>query len=305
MTLYAPEYYLDFACIADRCRHSCCVGWEIDIDEATARHYAVLSAPYADAIRASIETAGGTPHFRLCEGERCPHLDEHGLCRIMLSLGEEHLCDICREHPRFYHTTRYGMEVGLGMACEEACRIVLSSDGYDRFIAVGEEQGEAVQTEFDATAHRAHIYAVLSDRTTPYAERLTRIADAYGVSLTDRADAVWRELLDSLEYLDEEHRTLFSYYSSDMTACAEDERLTERALAHWVYRHLSNARDADELCAGLGLALLLERLLTSLSVATEARSSAEVVELARVISEEIEYSEDNTETLRSVFASII
>jgi DNA-binding LytR/AlgR family response regulator len=38
------------------------------------------------------------------------------------------------------------MEVGLGMACEEACRIVLSSDGYGRFIAIGEEQGEAVQT---------------------------------------------------------------------------------------------------------------------------------------------------------------
>jgi lysine-N-methylase len=294
MTLYAPEYYPDFVCLADRCRHSCCVGWEIDIDEATAQHYATLSAPYAEEIRASIDGESGVPHFRLCEADRCPHLNENGLCRIILSLGEEHLCDICREHPRFYHTTKHGMEVGLGLSCEEACRIVLGSDGYDRWVALGEEPDDAERPDFDAVAHRTRIYEVLSDRARLYAERLTCLADAYGVSPSDRADAAWRAQLASLEYLDEAHRALFLCYSSDPTAHAADERWTERALAHWVYRHVSDARDADELCAGLGLALLLERLLTSLIVATGAHALEDVVELARVISEEIEYSEDNT-----------
>ena len=36
MKLYAPGYYKRFACIASKCRHSCCVGWEIDIDPETA-----------------------------------------------------------------------------------------------------------------------------------------------------------------------------------------------------------------------------------------------------------------------------
>ena len=33
MKLFAPEYYKQFKCIADKCTHSCCIGWEIDIDE--------------------------------------------------------------------------------------------------------------------------------------------------------------------------------------------------------------------------------------------------------------------------------
>ena len=301
MKLYAPEDYTDFACIADRCRHSCCVGWEIDIDKATAQHYATLSAPYADAIHASIETQDGTPHFRLCKEDRCPHLNENGLCRIILSLGEEHLCDICREHPRFYHTTKHGMEVGLGLSCEEACRIVLCSDGYDRLVAVGEEPDDAERPDFDATAHRARIYAVLSERSRPYAERLAAIADAYGVSLTDRTDAAWRELLDSLEYLDEAHRALFRCYSSRTAQATAWDAVLERALAYFVYRHVSDAADADELCAAVGFSLLCERLLASLIEATEARDLEAVVELARTVSEEIEYSEDNTEALKQAF----
>ncbi len=304
MKLYAPEYYTDFACIADRCRHSCCVGWEIDIDEATARRYQALDAPYADAIRASIETENGTPHFRLCADERCPHLNGTGLCRIILSLGEEHLCDICREHPRFYHTTPHGMEVGLGLCCEEACRIVLTSDGYDRFVTVGEEEGDAPLTDLDATAHRARIYAALSDRTVPYAERLARIADAYGVSLADRTDRAWRELLASLEYLDESHRALFGHYSSRTEQARAWEAELERALAYFILRHVSSATDADGLCAAVGFSLLCERLLASLIEATEARDLGAVVELARTVSEEIEYSEDNTEALKHAFLCI-
>ena len=32
LTVY-PDYYSAFRCIAGACKHSCCIGWEIDIDE--------------------------------------------------------------------------------------------------------------------------------------------------------------------------------------------------------------------------------------------------------------------------------
>ena len=136
MKLYAPKYYTDFKCIADRCTHSCCIGWEIDIDPVTAQKYSTLKQAYADTVRASIEH-GDTPHFKLEAHDRCPHLNSKNLCNIILSLGEDCLCDICREHPRFYNDSSLGREVGLGIACEEACRIVLSSDDYS-LIPVGE-----------------------------------------------------------------------------------------------------------------------------------------------------------------------
>ena len=37
MILRVPFYYKEFHCIADACKDSCCIGWEIDIDEETAR----------------------------------------------------------------------------------------------------------------------------------------------------------------------------------------------------------------------------------------------------------------------------
>ena len=40
--LYAPSYYKNFTCIADKCKHSCCVGWEIAIDKTTLNKYEAL-----------------------------------------------------------------------------------------------------------------------------------------------------------------------------------------------------------------------------------------------------------------------
>ena len=113
MKLIAPDYYPDFACIAGACGHSCCVGWEIDIDEHTLKRYKRLKDGYGAVIAGSI-AMDDTPHFRLGSHDRCPHLDERGLCRIILNVGEDYLCDICREHPRFYNftspqTARFGL----------------------------------------------------------------------------------------------------------------------------------------------------------------------------------------------------
>ena len=114
MKLFAPKYYKNFTCIADKCTHSCCVGWEIDIDQGTLEKYETLSHSYGKIIRDSIDYEE-TPHFRLCEKERCPHLDEKGLCNIISCLGEGYLCEICAEHPRFYNDTLKGKEVGLDL----------------------------------------------------------------------------------------------------------------------------------------------------------------------------------------------
>ena len=106
ITVY-PSYYKDFTCIAENCRHSCCIGWEIDIDEDSLAKYQALKGGYGSVIQESISSdPDGEPHFRLGKDERCPHLNEQGLCRIILNLGEDHLCGICREHPRFYNFTQ-------------------------------------------------------------------------------------------------------------------------------------------------------------------------------------------------------
>ena len=301
MKLYAPGYYTAFACIADKCRHSCCIGWERDIDENTAKRYGDLpDHGYGTEIKNSIDTEG-TPHFVLENSGRCPHLDAHGLCRIITELGEGHLCDICREHPRFYNNTPHGMEAGLGMACEEACRIILSSDKYSDIIQIGEISGIKESGEFNSILQREKIYSKLADRSVPYSVRLDWIGKEYSIALSAMPDSYWKELMHSLEYLDDAHKGLFSNYSSDPKTPEIFERWIERALAYFIYRHCSGAYSRDEFRSALGFGLFCERLLASSAKAEGICNAGGIMELARIVSEELEYSEDNTEAIRSEF----
>lgn len=299
MDVFAPKYYKDFKCIADRCTHSCCVGWEIDIDSDTLRRYGSQNGKYFDAVRESIEYSG-TPHFKLCDGERCPHLDGRGLCRIITECGEAFLCDICREHPRFYNRTSHGMEVGLGMACEEAARIILTSRAYAEFIKIEDTDGEPLGTDFNAVAERESIYKILSDKETPYEIRLEEIWSAYGAAPTRISDGEWREVISSLEYLSEEHRGLFLSYSTDLKTPHGYEAVLERALAYFIFRHTSACESMEDFKTALGFACFLERLFASL-IAAYTPDAEKTFELGRIISEEIEYSEDNTEDIKMMF----
>lgn len=303
MKRYAPAYYPRFACLADRCHHSCCIGWEIDVDRESLQLYDELCGGYGEVIATSIEGREECPHFRLGAGERCPHLDERGLCRIILSLGEDYLCDICREHPRFYHVTPHGREVGLGMACEEACRLILTSDDGAQFVPVGEDGEDMPAWDgYDATADRAQVYAMLADDTLSYDEQRQEIAARYGVTPSALSEAESRALLTSLEYMDESNRERFAsaYRADGLTPMALEQPL-RRALIYFVFRHATGAEGREEFAAALGLSLTLERLLCSLAADEGATDLPALIDIARTMSEEIEYSEDNIEAIKGMF----
>ena len=299
MKLYAPNYYKQFNCIADKCTHSCCVGWEIDIDDRTAEKYAVLSSSYGEYIRKSI-AYDGTRHFCLLDSQKCPHLNAQGLCNVILNAGEDYLCDICREHPRFYNKTSHGVEVGIGMSCEESCRIILSSDEYLNFSHIGEVDGEC-DTTFDAVSLRGEIYEIISHASLSYGEILSKIQSKFEISPSELSDSEWNDVLTSLDYLDEKNRERFSAYSSASAKEAAPDSVLKRALAYFIFRHCSPAQNESEFKAALGLSLFLERLIASVSRAEAARSIPEIIEIARTVSEEIEYCEENTDSIKLEF----
>ena len=291
MKLYAPKYYKSFKCIADKCEHSCCIGWEIDVDSETLEKYKRLNGEYGDAIRKSI-SYDGDPHFKLCADDRCPHLNDLGLCKIILNLGNEYICDICREHPRFYNYTDVA-EVGLGMACPEAARIILSSPDYMSMEEVGILSADG-KIEFNGRIMRGEVYTTLSDSSFCYNERLAKIYSGYDISPGD--DVVWIKKLSELEYLDERHRNLFMNYSSSCRPAGVDKYL-ERFLAYLIYRHCTEAFNAEDFAMRLSFCLFCERLAASLIASEGASSLCEVAKLTSIISEELEYSEENTEAL--------
>ncbi len=292
MKLYAPKYYKNFICIADKCNHSCCIGWEIDIDNETFEKYKKLKIGYGIDINNSISVED-TPHFKLGTHDKCPHLDENGLCKIILNVGEDYLCNICREHPRFYNYTNVA-EVGLGMSCEEAARIILSSSDYHIFEEIGELPAQEDAVVFDGRGERKNIYEILQDKSSDYKTKLETIYRKYQIDIGDDED--WLEIIQSLEYLDDSHKELFMNYSSKKRPIGKDSYL-ERALAYFIYRHCTEAYDEEDFSCWLSFCLFCERLLASLICFKNAETLQEIAVLSSIISEEIEYSEENTEAL--------
>ena len=295
MKLYAPKYYKQFKCIADRCEHSCCVGWEIDVDGDTLEKYKGLKNGYGAVIMDSVSMSE-TPHFKLAVGDRCPHLDERGLCKIITNLGEDYLCHICREHPRFYNYTSVA-EVGIGMSCPEAARLILRSPDFDEIEEIGEVDVEPDGIAFDGRTLRSEIYSILKDTSIDYNTALEDIHRRFSIDSADDTERL--EILDSLEYLDPSHKNLFMKYSSKLLPVGEEEFL-KRFLAYLVYRHCTEALDTEDFAERLGFCLFCEQLFASLICTENASSLRDFIRLASIISEEIEYSDDNTCALISI-----
>lgn len=122
MKTLVPVYYKDFKCIAEKCKHTCCKGWEIGIDSESLPRF------LSDGYISSKVNMGDTPTIKLDENEKCPFLKDDGLCEMIDNYGEDFLCQICKDHPRFKNYWTGITEIGLGLVCEEAARIILYSD---------------------------------------------------------------------------------------------------------------------------------------------------------------------------------
>ena len=295
MKLYAPRYYEDFKCIADKCTHSCCIGWEIDVDETTYARYKKSNNEYAKAVLQSIDNCG-TPHFKLTCGERCPHLNEQGLCKIIINMGEDFLCDICRAHPRFYNFTNYGQEAGIGMSCPEACRIILNCDSYNEIDVIARGAGDIEIIDYDALIDRDKIYEILKIEDITLSVKLNEICQAYGVNLKSIDKEAYIECISGLEYLNDSHRALFSAFSLEPSISENNEKYLERALAYFIYRHCTEALSIEDFKISLSFCLFCTILLASL-----IKNRADVFEMSQILSEEIEYNTDNIDKIKELF----
>ncbi len=140
-----PSCYKDFQCTASACSDSCCIGWEIDIDQNTWEKYRQVEGKFGKRLQDNIqviqEGESVCACFRMDETQRCPFLNNQNLCDIILKLGEEYLGQICTDHPRFYDWFLDGKECGIGLCCEEAARLILQPDSGFWLEETGEPEG--------------------------------------------------------------------------------------------------------------------------------------------------------------------
>ena len=293
MKTYIPNYYKKFRCIAGECKHSCCIGWEIDIDEDTLEFYEAAEGKAGKRLRDSISYEG-TPHFKLCDGNRCANLREDGLCSIICDFDEGALCDICADHPRFRNVYKNFTEEGLGLCCEEAARIILNEE--EPFSITTDAKGADEEERF-CLKLRTKAFGILQNKAKTIKERFCELASAFGVSFDfklselvslylslERLDEAWTEHLEKLKDFDEK---IFE----DKAYSLQFENLA----CYFVFRHFS-----DGIYEGDYNERIKFCLLSCYIIGAMVSGGNSVEDIARMYSTEVEYSEENMEKILKV-----
>lgn len=302
-----PDYYFDFKCIASKCKHNCCIGWEIDIDENTLDFYKSHDGVLKDRFQSCIDYAD-TPHFILEKNERCPFLNSNNLCDIITHLGEEHICEICTQHPRFHNELPDRIESGLGLCCEEACRLILTKKEKTTLV-----YDEYADTDDEIIILRDKVINALQNRERTLSDRINDMLELCDTTYEKRTLKEYVTILLTLEILDDEWRK---------TLCAIDQNIStqdtekfsryitgrehefEQLCVYFIYRHFANAPDmisAQERARFTAFVFdFFYSLGTYMLKTTGSFDTPLHLDFARMFSSEIEYSDENIYTLYDI-----
>lgn len=290
MLTITPNYYNNFKCIADKCKHSCCIGWEIDIDDTTLDKYNNLKGNFATKLKSNIEI-DETPHFKLGKDERCPFLNKNGLCDIITNLGEDMLCQICADHPRFRNFYEGFTEIGLGLTCEAAVEIILTKKDKTTLNL----PPQALQIPI--IKFRENLFYILQDREFSIDERINNMLTLIGAQLPNNVD--WYEVFNKLEKLDTTWDKYLLRIKNGIDSPMADASLDtayEQLLIYLIFRHLIDSQYDNMLKERIMFAVLMYKVIKTMNTSNTIK---ELLEIARVFSSEIEYSDKNINTLLS------
>ncbi|MDY6083956.1 MAG: flagellin lysine-N-methylase [Dialister sp.] len=281
-TVY-PSFYPRFACKAGACRHTCCQKWEIAIDDATAESYQRQHGELGEALQKSMIHGGEGWRIAFNEKGLCPLLEADGLCRIVKEIGDDSLCDICREHPRFYTYVDDYELCGLGLCCEAASELLLRERAGLSFEMDGKEtlslQALCERIGFSVPEKDFHVTGGVTSAI--YKEIIGKY------SLTEPIDEAWTKRMAWYRAHEEDVLSLLSKQSPPAA------RRFDLLLQYILYRRLE---DIDTY--GTKAVTAFARA-GALFVYMEAALTGSVAESMRRWSEQIEYDTDNVDLLLS------
>ena len=266
------------------------------MDDETLEKYDQLGGRYADSL---CETEDGVC-FKLCEGERCPFLNERGLCDIIIENGEDYISEICREHPRFYNFFSDRTEAGLGLSCEEAARVIISQTGKTELLSIGEDgfpEDELTGEEIYILEKRVEIFDILQNEEKSLSDRIAEVMTAVGVAFPRKSPAEWHDLFSHLEVMNKEWTALLKVIEKDIAEVKGFDNAFEKLMLYFIYRHTPSATDVADFGARVLFAIASCYIIGGIFAASEDHSIEYLCEIASLYSAEIEYSEENTATL--------
>ncbi|SCJ04203.1 Flagellar biosynthetic protein fliU [uncultured Clostridium sp.] len=123
------SYYDKFKCIADKCKFTCCEGWDVAIDSDTYSRWKKIDDNNLLS-NVKVNKCGGKKEYLINKktSERCLFLDDKGLCNIVKERGEEYLSLTCSTFPRIENIFEDLKEISLSCACPEVVEIISNMD---------------------------------------------------------------------------------------------------------------------------------------------------------------------------------
>lgn len=307
MKIIAPDYYKDFTCIADKCRHSCCIGWEIDVDSDTFNYYKSVSVDFGKRLMQNISVSENTYCFKLTDNERCPFLNDNNLCDIIINLGEDKLCKICADHPRYRNFFSGHTETGLGLCCEEAAHLILSRKEKTTLITLNDDGRSEQYDEYEERffSFRDKLFEIITDRTKPLINRVSDVLNFCGISFAAKTPQKWADIYMSFEILDK----MWSGKLAGLRALTkvpsiplppELETAAEQLLIYFIYRHTADSLYDGRLKERAAFAVHALYIIYSLCAAENRLCLTDFIDVARMYSTEIEYSQKNINSLLEI-----
>lgn len=276
-----PKFYKNFLCKADKCKHSCCKGWEIDIDEETAGKYLAMTGELGAEIRQNIGKNEDSYFFKLTEDERCPFLQKNGLCKIILNIGEENICEICTMHPRFFTMLDDVELCGVGLSCEKTCELLL-----------GDEKDLVFYIEDTEELSFSEVLAVIGLNLPNEMQEFSLAVNAENINKvleimakTEPIDENWSKELSIMQDMDNVELKAKEYLENS------DKNILNKIYQYILYRQLERLVDIDI------EALINYAQYSILFIILHTMISKELGESVRRWSEQIEYDTDNVDLI--------
>lgn len=277
-----PKFYKNFLCKADKCKHSCCKGWEIDIDEETAGKYLAMTGELGAEIRQNIGKNENSYFFKLTEDERCPFLQKNGLCKIILNIGEENICEICTMHPRFFTMLDDVELCGVGLSCEKTCELLLG-DEKDLVFYIEDTEEEVSFSEVLAVIGLNLPNEMQEFSLAVNAENINKVLEI--MAKTEPIDENWSKELSIMQDMDNVELKAKEYLENS------DKNILNKIYKYILYRQLERLVDIDI------EALINYAQYSILFIILHTMISKELGESVRRWSEQIEYDTDNVDLI--------
>lgn len=287
-----PTIYHEFQCKSDQCENTCCQLWTIDIDEPTAERYHSMTGSLGESLRQAITVDDEGSHFIFSKAQpMCPLLNEKGLCKVVLELGEEGLCETCHMHPRFYKYIEDLELCGVGLSCEASVELLAQQEPIDFLLFTIEDDHNEFNPEERLTLH--NVFELLAFDLDPNLFQYTpkpskqsfkELLDLY--KQTEPIDENWTAQVNTLSSkLDQLITSVQTYIQQ------EDMSLFNKVYQYILYRQIDMLSDYS-----LESILAYAKDGTDYILIASALEGQPLKQVARW-SQQIEYDEDNVELL--------